>query len=460
MEANKKTPPAQKDIGSDEQSALNFVKAALMSVRVPDVPEKLLANDSFMEIMEYIAALREAAYRFARGDIGGAVGHKGFLAGCLKELQSNLRHLTWFANRLAAGDYEQHIDFMGDFSDSFNKMSRELRDALKSLKDSEDRLLKLTKELYLSEERWQLAITCSQDGVWDIDLMAKKAFFSPRLWEIFRRPVVWEDIDFDPVTWGELIYPDDLARWVQIVNCANNKSSVSSGKQYTEFRVMGGDGKYRWIGLHHMVIPNSEGIPCRFVGTCEDIQETREREDEIRRQATHDQLTNLPNRYLYNDRFLQNIVVARRNSTSLVLILWDLDGFKWVNDTFGHLAGDRLLVAVSEVMRQYLRESDTLARFGGDEFVMLLSSPQGQEQKVADLTTSRIFAALSKPLDIGTEKVKIGASCGISFFPCHTTDGEELFNLADRALYEAKGTGKNKSVIWDPDNFDQAKAIH
>jgi diguanylate cyclase (GGDEF)-like protein len=198
-----------------------------------------------------------------------------------------------------------------------------------------------------------------------------------------------------------------------------------------------------------MVIVNSDGVPRRFVGTCEDIQELREHEDEIRQQATLDQLTKLPNRYLYNDRFLQKMVMAKRDSSSLVLILWDLDGFKWVNDTYGHLAGDRLLVVVAEMMRNSLRESDTLARFGGDEFVMLLTSPKGLEETVVTNATARIFNILSEPLDIGGEKVKIGASCGVSFFPKHTSDGEVLFNLADKALYRAKKTGKNKAVIWD-----------
>jgi diguanylate cyclase (GGDEF)-like protein len=207
-----------------------------------------------------------------------------------------------------------------------------------------------------------------------------------------------------------------------------------------------------------MAIANAEDIPRRFVGTLEDIQEMREHEDEIRKQATLDQLTKLPNRYLYKDRLLQNMVMARRNGTSLVLIVWDLDGFKAVNDTYGHLAGDRLLVVVADLMRSSLRESDTLARFGGDEFVMLITSYRGHEEEVANLTVSRIFNALREPLDIGVEKVTIGASCGISFFPRHTNDGEILFNLADKALYEAKRTGKNKAVVWNSEKLGKQKA--
>ncbi|MDR3280323.1 MAG: diguanylate cyclase [Synergistaceae bacterium] len=414
------------------------------------MPERYRDDEHISEIVEIIGSFSEYLHSFARGDLSIDIKESGLLFERLRELQSNLRHLTWFANRLAIGDYDQHLDCMGEFSEAFNRMSNEFCEALQSLRDSESHLLNTTKELHMSEERWQLAISCTQDGVWDIDLFAKKAFFSPRFWEIMRRPVMHKDIDFDPVTWGGVIHSDDLAKWSEVINSAGSKVMAEQGKQYTEFRMMGGDGKYRWVGMHHMVIANNEGIPCRFVGTCEDIQETREREDEIRRQATLDQLTKLPNRYLYNDRFLQNMVMAKRNDSSLVLILWDLDGFKQVNDTYGHLAGDRLLVIVAEIMRASLRETDTLARFGGDEFVMLLSCPKDSEKDVAGRTTSRIFRALRKPLDIGAEKVRIGASCGISFFPGHTSDGEHLFNLADEALYAAKKTGKNKAVIWAP----------
>jgi diguanylate cyclase (GGDEF)-like protein len=110
-------------------------------------------------------------------------------------------------------------------------------------------------------------------------------------------------------------------------------------------------------------------------------------------------------------------------------------------------------------MRSCLRETDTLARFGGDEFVMLLSSPSDHEEEVVSLAAARILEALTSPLDIGVEKVRIGASCGVSFFPRHTTDGEVLFSLADRALYEAKRTGKNKAVIWSPAQAEIAPEV-
>ncbi|MDR1508087.1 MAG: sensor domain-containing diguanylate cyclase [Synergistaceae bacterium] len=434
--------------GGSEEDVLKFFHELLMASKPPGVPGSIEQSEYLAGITECVEVVRRTLYDFVHGNLSCEIKGRGFLIGCLKELQANLRHLTWFAKCLAMGDYSQRIDFMGEFSEYFNRMSSDFYEALKSLRESESNLLKITKELHLSEERWQLAVSCTQDGVWDIDLAAHKAFFSTRMWEILRMPVIYKDIDFNPVVWGGFIHTDDLPKWAEIANSAGNKMTADRGKQYSEFRVMGGDGRYRWIGVHHMVILNNDGIPRRFVGTCEDIQEMREREDEIRRQATLDQLTNLPNRYLYNDRFLQKMVLAKRNSSSLVLMLWDLDGFKCVNDTYGHLAGDRLLVSVAEMMRSMLRESDTLARFGGDEFVMLLSSPMAHEGEIAELMASRVFNALSEPVDIGSDKVMVGASCGVSFFPKHTDDGEILFNLADEALYKAKKAGKNRAVVW------------
>jgi diguanylate cyclase (GGDEF)-like protein len=352
---------------------------------------------------------------------------------------------------MASGDFAQHIDFMGNFAESFNRMSRQFYSALTALKESEANLLAATEELHISEERWKLAVTCAQDGILDVDIKERKAFFSRRLWEILRYPASNDDVKFKPEEWGKLIYIDDKPKWNELVSMVDDKSPEEHDRRYAEFRIKGGDEKYRWLGVSYMFLRDDEGKPHRFVGACEDIQERREREESIRMQATHDQLTGLPNRYLYNDRLLQQMVMAKRNNSSLIFVIWDLDGFKGVNDTYGHLAGDALLVAMARIMRSCLREADTLARFGGDEFVMLLSSASGSEEEVTRQTTSRIFDALKNPVDIGEEQVRIGASCGVSFFPRHTSDAEELFNLADKALYIAKRTGKNRSLIWSPE---------
>ncbi|MDR1019129.1 MAG: diguanylate cyclase [Synergistaceae bacterium] len=449
-------PPA---VGADDfdglceetKGLLEFIKKALTASRCPYPSAHFASDASFSEVLDYINMIRDSLRHFSQGNIDVKVSHRGFMAGCIKELQGHLRHMIWHMDRMAAGDFAQHIDFMGTFAESFNRMSRQFYSALTSLRESEANLLSATRDLHISEERWKLAVTCTQDGILDIDLRHKKAFFSKRLWEILRYPDRENEVLYEPGKWKEMVYADDRLKWAEIDDNIGQKLSQGQSRQYTEFRIRGGDGRYRWLGVNYMLQVDDEGITRRFVGVCEDIQERREREELIRMQATHDQLTGLPNRYLYNDRLLQQMVMAKRNSSSLVFVVWDLDGFKTINDTYGHLAGDALLVGIAKIMRSILRETDTLARFGGDEFVMLLSSVSGSEEEVARQTTARIFEALKNTIDIGEATVRIGASCGISFFPRHTSDAEELFNLADKALYIAKRTGKNRSLIWSPE---------
>jgi diguanylate cyclase (GGDEF)-like protein/PAS domain S-box-containing protein len=435
----------------ETKGLLEFIKKALTASRCPYPSAHFASDVSFSEVLDYINMIRDSLRQFSQGNIEVKVSHRGFMAGCIKELQGHLRHMIWHMDRMAAGDFAQHIDFMGTFAESFNRMSRQFYSALTSLRESEANLLAATRDLHISEERWKLAVTCTQDGILDIDLRHKKAFFSKRLWEILRYPDRENEVLYEPRKWKEMVYADDRLKWAEIDDNIGQKLSQGQSRQYTEFRIRGGDGRYRWLGVSYMLQVDDEGITRRLVGVCEDIQERREREELIRMQATHDQLTGLPNRYLYNDRLLQQMVMAKRNSSSLVFVVWDLDGFKTINDTYGHLAGDALLVGIARIMRSILRETDTLARFGGDEFVMLLSSVSGSEEEVARQTTARIFEALKNTIDIGEVTVRIGASCGISFFPRHTSDAEELFNLADKALYIAKRTGKNRSLIWSPE---------
>jgi diguanylate cyclase (GGDEF)-like protein/PAS domain S-box-containing protein len=450
------TPPAAdvdhfNGLCEETKELLEFIKKALIASRCPSPSGHFASDASFSEVLGYINMIRDSLRQFSQGNIEIKVSHRGFLAGCIKELQAHLRHLTWHADRMAAGDFAQHIDFMGNFAESFNRMSRQFYSALTSLRESEANLLAATMDLHISEERWKLAVACAQDGILDIDLRHRRAFFSKRLWEILRYSEREDEVLFEPEKWEETVYPDDRPKWAEISDNIDRKFSQEQSRQYTEFRIRGGDSKYRWLGVSYMLLVDDEGVTHRFVGACEDIQERREREELIRIQATHDQLTGLPNRYLYNDRLLQQMVMAKRNSSSLIFVVWDLDGFKTINDTYGHLAGDTLLVGIAKVMRSILRETDTLARFGGDEFVMLLSSANGGEEEVARQTTARIFEALKTPIDIGEATVRVGASCGISFFPRHTSEAEELFNLADKALYIAKRTGKNRPLIWSPE---------
>jgi diguanylate cyclase (GGDEF)-like protein len=164
--------------------------------------------------------------------------------------------------------------------------------------------------------------------------------------------------------------------------------------------------------------------------------------------AHHDPLTDLPNRWLFNDRLNQALRRSQRHGEAVALHFFDLDDFKAVNDGFGHLTGDRLLVAVAQRLGACVRESDTLARIGGDEFAVVQSNASGRAGAV--LLAERMLAALAAPIAIDGHAVRISASIGVGLFPEHATTAEQLHQIADQALYRAKAAGPARFQVLEP----------
>ena len=169
-----------------------------------------------------------------------------------------------------------------------------------------------------------------------------------------------------------------------------------------------------------------------------DITEHKLAEERIQRVAHHDSLTGLPNRLLFNDRLNQAIRLAKRDSRQFALLFLDLDKFKPVNDTLGHGAGDALLQGVAERIRHQVRESDTVARVGGDEFTVIL--PDIARREEAATVAGKIIAALGAPFQLGAQwpDVEIGTSIGIAVYPTDGGDADALVKAADTAMYSAK----------------------
>ncbi|MBS0371286.1 MAG: diguanylate cyclase [Proteobacteria bacterium] len=169
-------------------------------------------------------------------------------------------------------------------------------------------------------------------------------------------------------------------------------------------------------------------------------RELRESEERMRHMAQHDPLTRLPNRALFADRLHSALARARRENTLAGLMFVDLDRFKPVNDAHGHAVGDKLLIAAAARMRECLREADTLARMGGDEFVVLL--PHIDAPADARQVAERILSALSHPFEVDGLELQISASIGVGLFPDHGTDDVSLMKSADNAMYQAKDVGR------------------
>ena len=181
---------------------------------------------------------------------------------------------------------------------------------------------------------------------------------------------------------------------------------------------------------------NESGKTTHYMYLFSDITEKKHREAELEYLAYHDSLTGLPNRILFNERLSAAIALAQRHNHPLGVLFLDLDGFKQINDTFGHGSGDMLLQQVAQRLSRCVRESDAVARLGGDEFVILLNELSGEHS--AEYVTRKIQRLLHLPFILSGQKIKIGVSIGIALFPDHGADGMTLLEKADAAMYQAK----------------------
>ncbi len=184
------------------------------------------------------------------------------------------------------------------------------------------------------------------------------------------------------------------------------------------------------------------------------LQELKIQRQYLQQAAYHDPLTNLPNRLLLDDRLEQAVVIAKRDKLEVAVMLVDLDDFKPVNDLYGHDIGDKLLKEVSERMLACIRESDTLARFGGDEFMLILSCRDHQQASLTGRQVSRqvgekIRNALTQPFNIENFNLRISCSIGVSILPEDSLDKETLVKNADLAMYYAKSAGRNNVKFFD-----------
>ena len=192
-----------------------------------------------------------------------------------------------------------------------------------------------------------------------------------------------------------------------------------------------------WLSIN--TVNDADGNILNYVGIFSDITVVKESQRRVEFLATHDELTTLPNRSLFLDRVRQAIARARRQRASFGVFFVDLDNFKIVNDSLGHHAGDEMLKEVALRLRECVRAADTVSRFGGDEFALLIEETNPGE---ADMTARRIGEAMLRPMSLGGQTVHASASIGISLFPDDGEDAETLLKHADGAMYQAKESGK------------------
>jgi diguanylate cyclase (GGDEF)-like protein/PAS domain S-box-containing protein len=238
-----------------------------------------------------------------------------------------------------------------------------------------------------------------------------------------------------------LVYPEDR----ETVREKAIESLKGGSSLPYEYRFVRKDGEIIWV-LEKVTSTEYKGKRAT-VGSFMDITERKQLEQKLAVMATHDPLTGLPNRLLLSDRLAVGLAQAQRNNTSLAVMMLDLDRFKTVNDTFGHIVGDELLRAAGERLIDLVRKSDTVARMGGDEFVVLLLQIAKTEDAVR--VAQKILEVFRKAFVLGDYQIRITTSIGIAIYPEDGEDIETLFRNADTAMYWAKEQGRdNYELYW------------
>ena len=253
------------------------------------------------------------------------------------------------------------------------------------------------------------------------------------------------------------IHPDDRERVKKAF-----KETIKSGiGQRSEFRFLLADGAIRYIESSGGLVKNNNGEPSFVVVVSHDITERKRIEDEIQNLAFYDQLTQLPNRRLFNDRVIQAMAVSKRSGRFGAAIFLDLDNFKPINDEYGHAIGDLLLIEVANRLRICVREVDTVSRFGGDEFVVMVNELHTDKIKSklqAEIVAEKLRITLAEPYLLTvkqTDKPDIAiehhctASIGVSLFVDHVVGLDHILKTADLAMYQAKVAGGNLIRFYD-----------
>ncbi len=314
---------------------------------------------------------------------------------------------------------------------------RSLSGALARLRDAEGRLR-------ASEERYALATRGANDGLWDWDLDADRAYFSPRWKEMLGIPASREESS--PSAWLARIHPEDRARVEAEIEAHLSGQSAQLG---SEHRILHEDGSYRWMLVRGVAVWNGEDSPHRIAGSQTDVTDRKRVERELEHAALHDSLTGLANRALFLDRLDREIQrVTRRRAPTYAVLYLDLDRFKVVNDSLGHLAGDRLLVAFARRLGGCLRPSDTAARLGGDEFAVLLSDVQDPTEVTT--VARRIQERMAQPFELDGRQVYATCSTGIARGLESYRSSDAVLRDADIAMYRAKTLGKDRFEEFAP----------
>ncbi len=294
-----------------------------------------------------------------------------------------------------------------------------------------------------SEERYERATNGANDGLWDWNPQSGEMYFSSR----WKEQLGFKADELEPTIdgWLNRVHPDDRSL---IEGAIEAHRAGHTAQIEVEHRLRHKDGSYRWMLARGVrSLSQVDGVE-RIAGSQTEISVRKRAEERLQHDALHDSLTGLPNRALLLDRIKQAVRLHRRDPSKKFAVLYlDLDRFKLVNDSLGHGAGDELLIEICRRWRGQVREYDTLARVGGDEFVLLFENLH--EINEVRRKAEQLLAVLVHPVRIAGQDIVVGSSIGFVFVDEGNFTSEELMRNADTAMYRAKTTGRNCAVLFD-----------
>lgn len=323
-----------------------------------------------------------------------------------------------------------------------------------------DELLTLRQDLKRAREelqeihvRYDLATRTVRDGLWDWDLQNNQMHFSPRWKEMF----AWgeEEVKNDPQSWLQRIHPEDLAF------CRSAIELLTTGISDTfenEHRIRHQDGHYVWVSTLALALKDENGKVRRIAGSVTDISARKESEQNLLNSSLYNALTHLPNRALFLDRVNRAIALSIRDKNYLFAVMaLNIDNFKGINDSLGHEVGNQLLIAVSKNLNECLRNADTAAHLGGDEFAILLEDIK--HIGGANLVANKIHKLFAAPFGVSGHEIFITTSIGIALSATGYDRAEDLLRDAEIAMHRAKATGKGKHEVFDQEMYSRSLSL-
>ncbi|MDZ4878739.1 MAG: hypothetical protein CLLPBCKN_008176 [Chroococcidiopsis cubana SAG 39.79] len=317
-----------------------------------------------------------------------------------------------------------------------------------------DAVRQQAESLFLkASERYDLVMQGANEGLWDWNLENHEIYFSQR-WKAMLG-YADDEIASTLDEWRDRIHPDDKAQF-QLELSRHLDGTTSHFER--EHRILHKDGTYRWVLSRGLAVRNEEGQAYRIAGSQTDITDRHRAEAQLSHDALHDRLTGLPNRILFQERLEHVLQLAKRhNIFSFAVLFVDLDRFKTINDSLGHLVGDRLLMGIAQRLKACIRSSDTLARLGGDEFAMLIEDVDDKGDIIH--LVERIQQEFKLPFHLNGQEIYANASIGVLIETADYDCAEDLLRDADIAMYRAKERGRGCYEVFDITMRDRAVAM-